>query len=141
MVQMRKFVLAILAYAIPTMAVAFPWHFVWFHDLYHQLGIYNRQEVIIPLGMLSMLIQGLILAYLYPLFYKTGHPVTQGIKYGLLMGLYMYSVSTLANAAKIMVTSIPIWLGIQALFHTIQFVLAGALIGLAYGRLDTHGVR
>ncbi len=31
-------------------------------------------------------------------------------------------------------------LGIQALFHTVQFVLAGSIIGLAYGRLDTHGV-
>ena len=138
---MRKgFWWATLGYIIVSMGLAMPWHFVWFHDLYHQLGIYNRQEPIIPLGMLSMLIQGLILAYLYPFFYKAGHPVTQGIKYGLLMGLYLYSVSTLANAAKMMVASMPVWLGIQALFHTIQFVLAGAVIGLAYGRLGEHGV-
>ena len=39
-----------------------------------------------------------------------------------------------------MVASMPVWLGIQALFHTIQFVLAGAVIGLAYGRLGKHGV-
>jgi len=136
----RGFWRAMLGYIIVSMVLAMPWHFVWFHDLYHQLGIYNRQEPIIPLGMLSMLIQGLILAYLYPFFYKTGHPIAQGIKYGLLMGLYMYSVSTLANAAKIMVASMPIWLGIQALFHTIQFVLAGALIGLAYGRIGKNGV-
>ena len=131
---------AVLGYSVITLVLGMMWHFVWFHDLYHQLGIYNRQAPIIPLGMLSMLIQGLILAYLYPFFYKAGHPVTQGIKYGLLMGLYLYSVSTLANAAKMMVASMPVWLGIQALFHTIQFVLAGAVIGLAYGRLDKHGV-
>jgi len=136
----RGFWWAALGYAVVTLILGMVWHFVWFHDLYHQLGIYNRQEPIIPLGMLSMLIQGLILAYLYPFFYQAGHPVTQGIKYGLLMGLYLYSVSTLANAAKIMVTSMPVWLGIQALFHTIQFVLAGALIGLAYGRVNQHGV-
>lgn len=136
----RGFWWATLGYAVVTLSLGMVWHFVWFHDLYHQLGIYNRQEPVIPLGMLSMLIQGLILAYLYPFFYKAGHPVTQGIKYGLLMGLYMYSVTTLANAAKIMVTSMPVWLGIQALFHTVQFVLAGALIGLAYGKVDQHGV-
>ncbi len=129
-----------LGYIIVSMALAMPWHFVWFHDLYHQLGIYNRPEPIIPLGMLSMLIQGLILAYLYPFFYRGGRPVAQGIKYGLIMGLYLYSVSTLANAAKIMVTSMSAWLGIQALFHTIQFVLAGALIGLGYGRVNRDGV-
>lgn len=138
---MRKgFWWATLGYVIITMAVAMPWHFVWFHDLYARLGIYNRQEPIIPLGMLSMLIQGVILAYLYPFFYKAGHPISRGIKYGLIMGLYLYSVSTLANAAKIMVTSMPAWLGIQALFHAIQFVIAGALIGLAYGRMGKHGV-
>ena len=131
---------AVLGYSVITLILGMVWHFVWFHDLYHQLGIYNRQEPIIPLGMLSMLIQGLALAYLYPFFYKGGHPVAQGITYGLLMGLYLYSVSTLANAAKMMVASMPVWFGIQALFHTIQFVLAGAVIGLAYGRLDKHGV-
>lgn len=132
----RGFWKAMFGYSIITLALGMVWHFVWFRDLYHQLGIYNREQPIIPLGIFSMLIQGAILAYLYPFFYKGGHPVSQGIKYGLLMGLYMYSVSTLANAAKILVTSIPVWMGIQALFHGVQFVLAGAVIGLAYGRND-----
>ena len=136
----KEFWWATFGYIIVSMALAMPWHFVWFHDLYHRLGIYTRQEPIIPLGMLSMLIQGLILAYLYPFFYKAGHPVMQGIKYGLVMGLYLYSVSTLANAAKMTVTSLPTWLGIQALFHTVQFVLAGAVIGLVYGRVNRDGV-
>lgn len=131
---------ATLGYVVVTMGLGMVWHFVWFHDVYHRLGIYNRPEPIIPLGLLSMLIQGPILAYLYPSYYRAGHPVSQGIKYGLLMGLYLYSVSTLANAAKILVTSLPLWLGIQALFHAIQFVLVGIIIGLAYGRIDRHGV-
>jgi len=137
---MRKFVLAILAYAIPSMAIAFPWHFVWFKDLYHQLGIYNRGQPIIPLGLLSMLIQGVILAYLYPRFYKGGNPIAQGIKYGLIMGVYLFSVSTLANAAKIQVTSLSHFLFIQAAFHSIQFVVSGALIGLVFGRMEENAV-
>ena len=97
----RGFWKAMFGYSIITLALGMVWHFVWFRDLYHQLGIYNREQPIIPLGILSMLIQGVILAYLFPFFYyKGGHPVTPGIKYGLLMGVYMYSVSTLANAAK-----------------------------------------
>ncbi len=140
MVKSRKFVLAVLAYAIPTMAVAFPWHFVWFKDLYHQLGIYNRESPIIPLGLLSMFIQGAVLAYLYPRFYKGGHPILQGIKYGGIMGIYLFSVSTLANAAKIQVTSIPHFLFIQAAFHSIQFTMTGALIGLVFGRVEKDAV-
>lgn len=128
--------MAVLGYSVITLALGMVWHFVWFRDLYHQLGIYNREQPIIPLGILSMLIQGVVMAYLYPFFYKEGHPIVRGIQFGLLMGLYLYSVSTLANAAKIQVASMPVWMGIQALFHGIQFVLAGAAIGLAYGRID-----
>lgn len=32
--------------------------------------MYNRTEPIIPLGMLSMLVQGVVMAYLYPQCYR-----------------------------------------------------------------------
>jgi len=44
----RGFWWAALGYIIVSMVLAMPWHFVWFHDLYHQLGIYNRPAPIIP---------------------------------------------------------------------------------------------
>lgn len=55
-----------------------------------------------------------------------------GVKFGLLMGLFLFSVSTLANAAKIEVTSMSTWLMIQTAFHAIQFIVTGAGIGLVY---------
>ena len=39
---MKKMILATLAYAIVTMLIAAPWHFILFKDLYHSFGIYNR---------------------------------------------------------------------------------------------------
>jgi hypothetical protein len=116
------------------MVIGMTWHFVFFKQVYESLGIYNRAQPIIPLGLTSMIIQGCILAYLYPLFYKGGSPIGQGIKFGLLMGLYMFSVSTLANAAKIEVTSMSTWLMIQTAFHGIQFLIVGPAIGLVYGK-------
>ena len=131
----RKFVLATLLYAVVTMIHGFTWHFTFFHEVYAQLGIYNREPPIIPLGFSSMVIQGVILAYLYPRFYRGGRPVTAGIKFGLVMGLFLFSVSTLANAAKINVSSMSTWLAIQTAFHVIQFVIVGAGIGLIYGEI------
>lgn len=130
----RKLILAALVYSIVTMIHGFTWHFNFFPGVYAQLGIYNREPPIIPLGFSSMAIQGLILAYLYPRFYRGGRPAVQGIRFGLIMGLFLFSVSTLANAAKIEVSSMSTWLSIQAAFHVIQFVVAGAGIGLVYGR-------
>ena len=128
----KKFVLATLAYLIPSMILGMTWHFVIFKDLYESLGIYNRAEPIIPLGMISMLIQGFIMAYLFSFFYREGNAITQGIKFGLIMGLFLFSVSTLANAAKIEVTSISTWIMVQFAFHLIQFVIVGIGIGWVY---------
>ena len=79
-----------------------------------------------------MLIQGFIMAYLFPFFYREGNAITQGIKFGLIMGLFLFTVSTLANAAKIEVTSMSSWIMVQFAFHLIQFVIAGIGIGWVF---------
>lgn len=132
----KKFIYAALVYIAISMMLGMAWHFVFFKELYHGLGIYNRAEPIIPLGLTSMVIQGVILAYLYPMFDREGKGIAAGIRFGLLMGLFLFSVSTLANAAKIEVTSMSTWLIIQTAFHAIQFILVGAGIGLVYKKQD-----
>lgn len=128
----KKLVYATLVYTTLSMVLGMVWHFILFKELYDSLGIYNRSEPIIPLGLTSMLIQGVIMAYLFPFFYRDGNAVRQGIRFGLVMGLFLFSVSTLANAAKIEVSSMSSWLMVQSAFHLIQFTLAGAGIGLVF---------
>ena len=128
----RRFALAALGYLVPTFVLGFTWHFWFFPHVYEALGIYNRADPIIPLGFLSMAIQAVVLAYLFPFFARDEPSIGRGVVFGLVMGVFLFSVSTLANAAKIVVTNMGTWLLIQAAFHAIQFVIAGALIGLAY---------
>ena len=135
---MKKFVLAVLAYAVLTLAIAAPWHFMIFKDTYDSLGIYNRAEPIMAIGILTLFIQGAIMAFLYTRFYRGGTPIVQGVKFGLIMGLFLFSVSTLANAAKIEVSAISTWIAIQAAFHLIQFVVTGGAIGLIFGEADAQ---
>ncbi|PNV75591.1 DUF1761 domain-containing protein [Leptospira inadai] len=131
---MKNYVLAVFSYLVPTFILGVIWHFVFFNELYESFGIYNRRDPIIPLGFGSMLIQGLILAYLYPFYYKDGeNSIKRGIQFGLIAGVFLYSVSTIANAAKIQVNFMTEWFTVQAAFHIIQFVIAGSLIGLSYG--------
>lgn len=129
----KKFIWATVLYSIVTMILGYSWYLIFFKDLYSTLGIYNREPPIIPLGFASMVIQGPLLAHLYPRYYKGGSPALQGIKFGMVMGLFLYSVSTIANAAKIQVSPISTWFAMNGLFHLIQFVLVGAGIGLVYG--------
>ncbi|EMJ98670.1 hypothetical protein LEP1GSC192_2579 [Leptospira sp. B5-022] len=69
---------------------------------------------------------------MFPFYNEKGYSIIRGIQFSLVMGLFLYSVSTIANAAKIEVNSINMWFLIQAIFHIIQFTIAGFFIGLVY---------
>lgn len=128
----KKMLWRTLAFVVLSMALGMFWHFVAFHDLYRELGIYNRAEPVIPLGLLSMLTQGAVMACLFPYYRPADAPLRRGLQFAGLMGLFLFSVSTLANAAKIEVSSITAWLAVQSAFHVLQF---GA-VGVVYGLID-----
>jgi hypothetical protein len=132
-----KYALATLAYVVPSMLLAVPWHLHWFKQEYHAFGIYTRADPIIPLGLATMLIQGVVMAWIYPRWYRGGAPAVQGIKFALIIGLFLYSVSTLATIAKVAVTDPWHFVLLSGIFHTLQFTVTGAAIGLAFGRLDS----
>ncbi len=133
--DVKKIILATASYVVLTMAVAFPWHMIWFHDLYLEMGAYTRAEPSIPLGMTAMLVQGIIIAYLYPFYYRDGNPLVQGIKFSLIVGAVIYSVMGFAMAAKIDINPISTFLLYSLIFQCIQFVLTGAALGLIYGKI------
>lgn len=46
----KSFVLAVLAYLVPTFITGYVWHLVAFQDAYARLEIY-RPDVVIPFGL------------------------------------------------------------------------------------------
>lgn len=124
------------AYVAITFALGFIWHLMIFKNVYHRLAIYTRlDDPIIPLGLLSMLIQGAVLAYLYPLVVGLADSVLAGISFSLLMGLFLVSSAVIAEAAKQRVTSLRIWFAVESLYYLIQFLLAGLAISTIYATL------
>lgn len=131
---MKKFFFSTIGQAVATMLIAAPWHFVLFKDLYHSFGIYNRAEPIVPLGFLSMLIQGVVMTYIYPRYCNGESTYKKSIQFSLLMGVFLYSVTTMANAAKIEVSPMGTWFAIQAAFHLLQFLSIGLVLGFVYSK-------
>lgn len=124
------------AYVIITFALGFIWHLVVFKDLYRRLAIYSRlDDPIVPLGFLAMLIQGAVLAALYPLISHGANAVVEGLLFGWLMGLFLASSAVIAEAAKQRVTALRTWLVVESLYYLIQFSLTGLAIGLIYAML------
>ena len=131
--------LATGAYIVVTFILGFVWHLVLFKKTYQRLGIFSRiDDPIIPLGLTAMILQGLVLAYLYPHIFTGGPFLSEGLRFGLLMGLFIASSAVFAEAAKQRVTSLPIWLALESAYYLIQFGLSGIAIAFVYAGRDTQ---
>jgi hypothetical protein len=129
----RSFWLGVAAYLVPSFPIAYAWHLVVFAPAYEALGIY-RPDPIIPFGFASMLIQALAFSWAYPrLFPGRGSAILKpGLIYGLALAILSWSFTTLAVAAKNIMTSVPTYVGLETGFTLLQFLVVGPLIALAY---------
>ena len=132
----NRFYLATLAYIVVTFIIAASWHLATFKEVYEQLAIFTRKEPLIPLGLISMVLQGLVVAYCYPRMRIEGTPVTKGLKFGLLMGVFLGSGAVFGEAGKQEVTSLSTWLVLESVYYLLQFAIVGMVIGVMYGRLS-----
>jgi hypothetical protein len=122
----------VIAYIVPSFVIAYPWHLIVFAPTYKELGIF-RDGVIVPFGLLSMLIQGTAFPFVYPRVFADRRSVLRnGLAYGLAIGLLSWSFTTLAVAAKNVMTSVPVYLALETGFTLLQFVVVGPLIALAH---------
>jgi lipid-A-disaccharide synthase-like uncharacterized protein len=136
-----KFYGSWFAYLIISFALGYVWHLVLFKDLYARLAIFSRlDDPIVPLGFISIVVQGAILAYLYPFIAKQDSVMIEGLRFGLLMGVFIASSAVFAEAAKQRVTSLPTWLIVESIYYFIQFCLCGIAIATVHSKLQTRGI-
>ena len=137
---MMRFVLGVLAYIVPTFALGFVWHLVFFERYYEALAIY-RPDIIISLGFLSMLIQAIIFAWIYDTSFarRSGGFWTHALAYGAVGAVLSWSFTTLAVAAKNLMTSVPDYILIETAFTVTQWIMVAPLTVLAFGRVTQAG--
>lgn len=129
----KAFVLAVLAYLVPTFVSGYVWHLVVFHDVYARLAIY-RSEVIIPFGFAAILLQGVAFAWAYPRLFSTARQdwAKSALHSGLFFAVLSWTFTTLSVGAKNRMSSVPDFLTIETGYTLLQFALAAPLIALAY---------
>jgi hypothetical protein len=133
MTSSPRFLFAWLAYVLITFALGFVWHLLLFKQTYQKLGIFSRiDDPIVPLGLCAMIIQGAVLAYCYPYFQRGQSSLADGLRFGLLFGLFIASSAVFAEAAKQRVSSLPLWLGLESVYYAIQFSAVGVAIAKIY---------
>lgn len=131
-----RFVRSALAYLVPTFLVAFVWHLKLFEGFYDDLRIY-RPDKIVPLGFLSMVVQGLVVAFVYPRLSSRPEAMSSGLKFASGAALLSWSFTTLAVAAKHPMTSIPRFTAAESAFTVIQWLLVAPFLALATRSKET----
>ena len=132
--MIKRFGLGVLAYLVPTFALGFVWHLILFQRYYEELAIY-RKDIIIPFGFLSMLIQAIIFAWIYEKAFarRSGTLLSRSLAYAALGAVLSWTFTTLAVAAKNVMTSVPNYLVIETAFTVVQWAMVGPLTAVVLG--------
>jgi len=128
---MRKHVLAVLAYVVATFGAQAVSHF-GVNAAHYAAVTYLRAQPIFVLGVLSMLIQGSIMSYLYAHLSESWQSTGHAVLFAWLVGGILVSYEALAEAAKYSVPSVTSWIAVEVAAGFVQFTLFGALLGWVY---------
>lgn len=127
----KRYVLAVLAYIVPTFALGFVWHLVAFDSYYKALQVY-REDILIPFGLLSMLVQALVWAYLYGHLFAGDSALRGALKFGCVAAPLAWSFMVIAVAAKHHMASVSGFVLIETAFIIVHYIVVSPLIALAF---------
>ncbi len=86
------------------------------------------------LSTIATVTLALIMAYIYPKGYEDGSPVSEGLRFGILMGLF-FGIPNAVNFNSMFPISLDAVL-VLALFYALEITAGGLAIGLVYGRMN-----
>jgi hypothetical protein len=130
---MKKRVLAVLAYLLPTFPLGFLWHLTVFADYYASLEVY-RPNPIIPFGILSMVVQGVIWSVMYEKLFA-GETIGKGaLKFALIAAPLAWSFIVVAASAKHLMVSVSGFFIIETAFTLVQYAIVSPLLAAVYAR-------
>ena len=131
--MLAPFWLAALAFLLPTFPLGYFWHLKTFRAHYDRLETY-RPQVIVPLGLSSMIIQAGLYAWVYPKLFDTAHAawLSSAVQFGAIFGLLAWSLAVLPAAAKYRMTSARTFVALETAFTIVQYAITSPLIALAW---------
>lgn len=124
-------VLGALAYIIPTFPLGYIWHLVAFKSYYDGLEVY-RDDIIIPFGLASMVIQGFAWSYIYSKMFADESLLHGALKFFALATPIAWGFLVLVIAAKHPMASVSGFVLIETAFVILQYAVVSPLLALAF---------
>lgn len=123
-----------LILAVTYLVLTFPIAAVWHLGLFPQSmsGPAFRTPPLFAAGMLSTLLQAIVVAYLFPRLHRGGSPLREGLRFALIMGTFIASYGVLAEVGKFAISDVGSWVLMEGAFFVVQWIVIGVAIGLVY---------
>lgn len=132
---MARVILSALAYSVIVFPLAFTWHLVLFPEQYETFG-YFTGEPDVALGMLTIVIQGIVLSIVYPMFRPGQIGRKRAFLFAGLMGVFFWTSHVLALVAKQEVPQAATYILMETGYLGLQFGLFALALALIYRRVN-----
>ena len=127
-----KMLYAWLAGGAGMLILGFLWHRVIMGGFYDEHGAaVMREEPKMLFIILGVLVLAFLMAYAYPLGYKGGSPVIEGLRFGALMGLLAFLPFNLILYGAFNITLAGAL--VDAGWHVVEEGVGGVIIAMVYG--------
>jgi hypothetical protein len=130
---MKKLVLAAAAYIVIVFPLAVLWHAGLFKERYDAFGYFSGDPNV-PVGMVSIVIQGIVLSVLYPRFQSDRAGFGRAFRFAGLMGAFFWPSHVLGLVAKHNVPNALGFVMMETGYLVGQFGLFALALGLIYRR-------
>jgi len=131
---MKKIILGTLLFIVISFASQAISHFVINVEHYATVP-FMRTEPIFALGFLTMILQGIVLSYLFILYSKNEFTFKKGLLFGLLMTVLFVSYPALVEPAKYQVPNILNWIMVEGFVGLTQFCVYGILLSITFKKM------
>lgn len=135
----KKQVLAAAIYPMIVFPLALVWHLVLFKDKYMAFG-YFEGEPNIAVGLATMIIQGCVLAAIYPMFKTAQTGFARAFRFTGLMGAFFWTSHVLALVAKQNVPQAGTYIVMETVYLGLQFGLFALALGYIFHKNGTAPV-
>ncbi len=130
---MTKMLLAAAGYVAIVFPLALGWHLGLFEEQYQAFGYFEGEPNVLA-GLAAIVVQGLVLAVIYPLFQPRRAGFVRAFQYAGLMGLFFWTSHVLGLVAKQNVPNAAGFIAMETAYLAVQFGLFALVLGWIHRR-------
>ncbi|MBY5934757.1 hypothetical protein KUV51_17250 [Tateyamaria omphalii] len=129
--MLKKQILAAATYPVIVFPLALVWHLALFKDRYMTFGYFDG-EPDVAIGLATIVIQGVVLAAIYPMFNPRSAGHARAFQFAGLLGVFFWTSHVLALVAKQNVPQAPTFILMETIYLALQFGLFALALGFIF---------